>query len=100
MRQVEDEEDPRAELVKRLQEYEVIKQAADDIEQLPRLERDLQLASVKLADNFVRHIPQAEVTLLELQKALQDVLQRSKAFEHHHIQVVWSCLLTIKKADQ
>src|SRR3984885_14167052 len=46
----EDEEDPRAELVRRLQEYERFKRAAEDIDTLPRLERDVWSASAELAE--------------------------------------------------
>jgi len=83
---VDDEEvDPRAELVRRLQEYEVIKQAAQDVDQLPRLERDVQIASAGLADNYKAKIVSSDVDLSELVNALQDIIKRTKAFEHHHI---------------
>jgi len=81
----EDEEDPRAELVKRLQEYEVIKSAAEGLDELPRLERDLYLASASLPENFQVRTVDAEVDLLELVTAFQAVLKRAQAYEHHHI---------------
>ncbi|WDE09904.1 segregation and condensation protein A [Thalassomonas haliotis] len=82
----EEEEDPRAELVRRLQEYEVIKQAAEDLDELPRLERDVFTADVALADNFQQRQVLAEVSLAELMAALNAVIKRNNAFEHHHIQ--------------
>ncbi|WDE08230.1 segregation/condensation protein A [Thalassomonas viridans] len=81
----EEEEDPRAELVRRLQEYEVIKHAAEDLDSLPRLERDIFTADVALADNFKQRQLLAEVSLAELMAALNGVIKRNSAFEHHHI---------------
>jgi segregation and condensation protein A len=84
--QSEEEDDPRAELVRRLQEYEVIKQAAEDLDTIPRLERDLHVVNVLLADNFSHIVKQPEVAIDELVNALKSVLARCAAFEHHHIQ--------------
>lgn len=81
----EDEEDPRAELVRRLQEYEVIKLAAQDIDELPRLERDITLANASFSSSFTYKTRAAEVDLTDLVMALQGVLKRTEAFEHHHI---------------
>ena len=79
-----EEEDPRAELVRRLQEYERFKQAALDIETLPRVDRDTFPASAELAERrVVRLLP--EVTLQEMLLALKDVMQRADMFAHHHI---------------
>jgi segregation and condensation protein A len=84
---VDDEEvDPRAELVRRLQEYEVIKKAAQEVDELPRLERDVHIGHAGLADNFKPKVISANVELSELVSALQDIIKRTKAFEHHHIQ--------------
>ncbi len=78
------EEDPRAELVRRLQEYERFKRAAIDIDDLPRLERDVWQASAELRDRpVVRGVPQ--VTLQEMLLAFKDVAQRAAMFAHHHI---------------
>ncbi len=82
----EDEEDPRAELVRRLQEYEIIKDAALKLDNIPRLERDTHLTEVALAKNFVPRTALADVDMNELISALNDVMKRSAAFEHHHIQ--------------
>lgn len=82
----ESEEDPRAELVRRLQEYEIIKHAAQELDQLPRLGRDVFVANAKVADNFQLRTVDADVDLGELAVALHDVMKRTKALEHHHIQ--------------
>ena len=76
--------DPRAELVRRLQEYERFKQAAIDIETLPRVDRDSFPASAELGERrVVRLLP--EVTLQEMLVALKDVLERADMFAHHHV---------------
>jgi segregation and condensation protein A len=79
-----EEDDPRAELVRRLQEYERFKQAALDIETLPRVDRDTFPASAELAERrVVRLLP--DVTLQEMLVALKDVMQRADMFAHHHV---------------
>jgi len=84
---VEDEEiDPRAELVRRLQEYEITKHAAAELDKLPRLDRDVHLADATLAKDFQFRTIDAEVGLDELLNALQDVMKRNNALAHHHIQ--------------
>jgi segregation and condensation protein A len=80
----QEEEDPRAELVRRLQEYERFKKAAEDLDQLPRLERDTVMATVELTERKVVKI-QPEVSLKEMLLAFRDVLQRADMFAHHHI---------------
>jgi len=80
-----DEADPRAELVRRLQEYERFKRAAEGIDQIPRLDRDTWVASADLTDRKVVRIP-PQVTLREMLVAFQDVLSRSDMFAHHHVQ--------------
>jgi segregation and condensation protein A len=80
----EEGQDPRAELVRRLQEYERFKQAAADIETLPRVDRDTFPASAELGERrVVRLLP--EVTLQEMLVALRDVLERADMFAHHHV---------------
>lgn len=81
---VEQEEDPRAELVRRLQEYERFKQAAQDLDALPRLERDLFVASAEPAYREIRRTPPA-VDLGELLNALREILQRAEHYGHHHV---------------
>src|SRR5579885_2826501 len=79
------EEDPRAELVRRLQEYERFKRAAEGIDALPRLERDVWPASAELKEKkLARGLPQ--ITLQEMLVAFQEVVVRAEMFAHHHIQ--------------
>ena len=79
------EEDPRAELVRRLQEYERFKRAAENIDVLPRLERDVFEATAEGPDRkVVKLVPQ--VTLQEMLLAFKDVVVRTELFKHHHIQ--------------
>ncbi|HUD40435.1 MAG TPA: ScpA family protein [Dokdonella sp.] len=79
------EVDPRAELVRRLQEYERFKKAAEDIDQLPRLERDTAVAAAHVPDRNIIKLP-PPVELRELLLALKDVLKRAELFGHHAIQ--------------
>ena len=79
-----DEADPRAELVRRLQEYERFKRAAMDIEELHRVDRDTFPASAELVERRVVKL-QPNVTLQEMLVALKDVMQRAEMFAHHHI---------------
>lgn len=78
------ETDPRAELVRRLQEYERYKKAAEDIDQLDRLERDTALASVHVPDRSAVKAP-PPVDLKEMLLALRDVLKRADLYTHHAI---------------
>ena len=80
-----EESDPRAELVRRLQEYERFKRAAEGIDQMPRVERDTWVASAELVDRKVVRMP-PQVTLQEMLLAFQEVLSRSDMFAHHHVQ--------------
>jgi segregation and condensation protein A len=78
------EEDPRAELVRRLQEYERFKRAAEDIEALPRVERDTVVVHAETGErNVIRLPPPLELT--ELLLALKDVMHRAELFGHHAI---------------
>jgi segregation and condensation protein A len=79
------EEDPRAELIRRLQEYERFKQAAADIDALPRLERDTAVARAFVPDRNVIRMP-PPVDMRELLLALKDVINRAELFGHHAIQ--------------
>jgi segregation and condensation protein A len=81
----DDEHDPRAELIRRLQEYEVYKQAATELDSLPRDERDYFGARARLADNFNPLVILPDVQLTELVLALQSIMRRAKDFQHHHI---------------
>ncbi len=81
----EDEEDPRANLIRRLQEYERFKKAAEDIEEMPRLHRDFHVAVAKAPDrNLTR--PDPDVDLKELLIALSEVLRRADMFISHHVE--------------
>jgi chromatin segregation and condensation protein Rec8/ScpA/Scc1 (kleisin family) len=80
----EDEDDPRAELVRRLQEYERFKKAAGDIDALERLERDVLQASAEITERpVVTKLP--DITLKELLIVFKDALERSTMFAHHHV---------------
>jgi segregation and condensation protein A len=79
-----DEEDPRAELVRRLQEYERFKQAAEDIDELPRVERDHYIASVE-PPVVEKKKQDPDVELKELLFAFADVLKRADMFTSHAI---------------
>jgi segregation and condensation protein A len=80
----EDEEDPRAELVRRLQEYERFKRAAHDIDELERMERDVLQASADVIERtIVTKLP--DITLKELLLVFKEALERSSMFAHHHV---------------
>jgi segregation and condensation protein A len=81
----DDEEDPRAQLLRRLQEYERFKKAAEDIEELPRVERDTWIGSANPPE-LNRTRPDPEVDLRELMVALGEVMRRADMFASHHIQ--------------
>lgn len=81
----DDEEDPRAELIRRLQEYERYKQGAQDLDALPRWERDLFPTQVAAPDLKPRRIP-PPVDLREVLLALGDVLRRADLFTHHQVE--------------
>ncbi len=83
--QPEIELDPRAELIRRLQEYEQFKQAATDLDTQPRQDRDFFLVKANLADNFAPLVILPDVSLADLVAALSDVAKRVKDFQHHHI---------------
>ncbi|OOG47169.1 ScpA family protein [Rhodanobacter sp. C01] len=78
------EDDPRAELVRRLQEYERFKRAAEDIEALPRLERDTAVVHAEVGERNVIKLP-PPLDLTELLLALKDVMHRAELFGHHAI---------------
>ena len=81
----DDEEDPRAQLIRRLQEYERFKKAAEDIEELPRVERDTWIG-IANPPQINRERPAPDVDMRELLLALGEVLRRADMFESHHIQ--------------
>ncbi len=81
----EDEDDPRANLIRRLQEYERFKQAAEEIDALPRVERDTWVAKVEPPD-LKRDRPLPDLEMRELLVALGEVLKRADMYESHQIQ--------------
>lgn len=81
----EEEEDPRAMLIRRLQEYERFKQAAEDIDALPRVGRDVHPAYAQGPDrNLTR--PEPDVDMKELLLALSEVLRRADMFTSHQVE--------------
>ncbi|GAB2517173.1 hypothetical protein GCM10008940_19630 [Microbulbifer agarilyticus] len=81
----EEGEDPRAALIRRLQEYERFKTAAEDIDELPRVGRDIHQASAGAPDRKLTR-PEPEVDLKEVLVALADVLRRADMFESHQVE--------------
>jgi len=79
-----EEEDPRAELVSRLQAYEQIKQAAENLDKLPRDERDTMAAQVTLPPLSIDR-PLPEVTIKALVEAVQSALQRASMSVSHQV---------------
>jgi segregation and condensation protein A len=79
----EEVEDPRAELVRRLLEYERMKLAAQELDQIPQHGRDFQIAHGHIDTTVAITWP--EVNLDDLQMAWRDVLHRAKLSEHHTI---------------
>lgn len=86
VREEEDEDDPRAELVRRLQEYERFKRAAEDLDRLERMERDVNPARVDMCERkVVQMLP--ELTLRELLLSFREVMARAEMYAHHHVQM-------------
>ncbi len=82
----DDEDDPRAELIRRLKEYELVKNAAQELDNIPRKERDIFPAQAQISDLVapIRVLP--GVSLHDIVFGFQSAMQRSEAFEHHHIE--------------
>ena len=81
----EDEEDPRAELVRRLLEYEQIKQGAEGIDDLERIERDVVHLLVDYDGTEIKR-PMPEVSFDALMQAFKDVLLRADNNAHYAIE--------------
>ncbi|WP_444888939.1 segregation and condensation protein A [Microbulbifer sp. JMSA008] len=81
----EEGEDPRAALIRRLQEYERFKTAAEDLDEIPRMGRDIHQASAEGPDRNITR-PDPEVDLKEVLVALADVLRRADMFESHQVE--------------
>lgn len=80
----EEESDPRAELIRRLQEYERFKKAAMDIDELPRMGRDVYPVSSDI--DYSTPTQEPDVSMKELMLALKDVMTRAEMFTHHNIE--------------
>src|SRR6186713_3507807 len=79
------ETDPRADLVRRLQEYERFKSAAESIDRIPRLDRDTWVGNAELGERkSSRPLPQ--IAMQEMLLAFRDVVLRAEMFAHHHVQ--------------
>lgn len=81
----DEDEDPRAELIRRLQEYEQFKTAAENLDELPRVGRDIYTTSEHQPD-YKRPKMHPDVEMREVLLALKEVLARADMFEHHEIQ--------------
>jgi len=79
----EEAEDPRAELVRRLIEYEQMKLAAARLDQLPLIGRDFLRAQVVIEQSLAPRFPDVDAD--ELRAAWADILKRAKLNQHHHI---------------
>ena len=79
-----EEDDPRAELVRRLREYERFKKAAEDIDALPRMNREIFSALPEIPE-IKRTRPLPKLELQDLVTAFKDVLQRSSMYIHHQV---------------
>ncbi|MDD8057688.1 MULTISPECIES: segregation and condensation protein A [Shewanella] len=81
----DEEEDPRVVLIRQLKAYEVIKQAAADLDELPRIDRDVFQASVMAAPSIKSVVVPPEVSLADIARAFGEVLKRIDANEDHHV---------------
>jgi len=80
----EDEADPRAELIRRLQEYERFKRAAATLDALPRVERDVFPAVVEGPPAAVVRI-QPRVELRDIVSVFQEIMAHAEMYSHHHV---------------
>ena len=81
--EVESEDDPRAELVRRLMEYEAIKLAAQKLDELPQVGLDLMVANAYFEK--IIEVQAAQVSMEDLMAAWQNVLKRASHFAHHKV---------------
>lgn len=81
----DDEEDPRAQLIRRLQEYERYREVAERVDEMPRLYRDVHQASAQVPE-LDRTMPKPDIDLHEILLAFAEVLRRADLNESHHIQ--------------
>lgn len=83
--ELDEEEDPRAQLIRRLQEYERFKQAAENLDELPRVGREVHLSEVE-PPPLEKTRPEPDVDLRELVMVLGEVLRRADLFESHQVE--------------
>ncbi|WP_094711123.1 ScpA family protein [Hahella sp. CCB-MM4] len=81
----EEEDDPRAELIRRLQQYERFKTAAENLDELPRMDRDYAEAQPEVP-KITKVKKHPDVELVEVLLAFREVLKRSELFEHHQVE--------------
>lgn len=81
--EIEDEDDPRAELVRRLMEYEAIKLAAKNLDEMPKVGEEYQVAAAYY--QHIADIKPPEVSVDELVEAWRNVLKRAKLNSHHKL---------------
>lgn len=81
--EVESEDDPRAELVRRLMEYEAIKLAAQKLDELPQVGVDLMVANAYFEK--IVEVKATQVSMEDLMAAWQNVLKRASHFAHHKV---------------
>jgi len=83
---IDDEEggDPRAELIRRLQEYERFKKASEDLDALPRVERDIFISSALAPEMDLEQI-QPDVELSEILKSFKIVMNRARLYTDHMV---------------
>ncbi len=81
----EDEDDPRAELIRRLQEYERFKEAANNLDEIPRVNREIYLAEAEPPE-LDQDKPMPQVDLRDILFAFKDAMARADMYSHHHIQ--------------
>lgn len=81
--EIESEDDPRAELVRRLMEYEAIKLAAQRLDEMPKVGDDISVASAYY--QHISEIKPPEVSLDDLAEAWRNVLKRASQFQHHKV---------------
>lgn len=80
----EEEDDPRAQLVRRLQEYERYRKAAEQIDEHPRIGREVHLSVIECENLPIKRV-EPNVSLFELLDAFRDVLKRAEMYKHHRV---------------
>ena len=80
----DDEEDPRADLVRRITEYERYREAALKLDEMDRMERDILVLSAHMPTGAIPR-PPPKITLSDIQRAFADILIRNEQFKHHVI---------------